>query len=110
MDHVAHAYEYLAAWISQLAAGQPAQVNSDAVHALNAQHARETVTVSKAEATGHLRRSGEAISRLVAGLSAAGIAAGDSRVRRLAQIAARHADDHRADIQTALAARGIQRG
>ena len=110
VDHVADAYEYLAGWISQLVAGQPAEVNSEVVDALNAQHARDAARVSRAEATEHLRRSGEAISRLVAGLSAAGLAAGDGRVRRLAQIAAWHADDHRADIETALAARAIRRG
>ena len=102
--HVAHAYEYLAGWISQLVAGQPVEVNGSVVDALNAQHARDATAVSKTEATEHLRRSGEAISVLVAGLSPADLAAGDGRVRRLAQIAARHADDHRADIETALAA------
>ena len=110
VDHVAHAYEYLAGWMRQIVAGQRVEVNSDAVDALNAQHARDAVAVSKAEATEHLRRSGEAISVLVAGLSAADLAADDGRVRRLAQIAARHADDHRADIETALAARGIRHG
>jgi hypothetical protein len=109
VDHVAHAYEYLAGWMRQIVAGQRVEVNSDAVDALNAQHARDAVAVSKVEATEHLRRSGVAISLLVAGLSAADLAA-DGRVRRLAQIAARHADEHRADIETALAARGIRRG
>jgi hypothetical protein len=80
-----------------------AEVNSDVVDALNAQHARDATAVSKTEATEHLRRSGEAISMLVAGLRPADLAAGDGRVRRLAQIAARHADDHRADIAAALA-------
>ena len=110
VDHVAHAYEYLAGWMRQIVAGQRVEVNSDAVDALNAQHARDAVAVSKVEATEHLRRSGVAISLLVAGLSAADLAADDGRVRRLAQIAARHADDHRADIETALAARGIRHG
>ena len=105
VDHVAHAYEYLAGWIRQLVAGEAVEVNSDVVDALNAQHARDAAAVSQDEAVGHLRRSGGAISALVAGLSPAGLAAGDGRVRRLAQIAARHADDHRADIETALAAR-----
>jgi DinB superfamily len=109
VDHVAHAYEYLAGWMRQIVAGQRVEVNSDAVDALNAQHARDAVAVSKVEATEHLRRSGVAISLLVAGLSAADLAADDGRVRRLAQIAARHADDHRADIETALAAQGIRR-
>ena len=110
VDHVAHAYEYLAGWMRQILAGQQVEVSSDAVDALNARHARDAAAVSKAEATEHLRRSGMAISLLVAGLSEAGLGAGDGRVRRLAQIAARHADDHRADIETALAAQGIRHG
>ena len=65
VDHVAHAYEYLAGWISQLVAGQPAEVNSEIVDALNAQYARAA--------------------------------------------AARHADDHRTDLQAALTARGTRR-
>ncbi len=103
VDHVAHAYEYLAGWIRQLAAGQPVEVNGGVVDALNARHARDVGAVSKDEAMRHLRRSGEAISALVAGLSPADLAAGDGRGQRLAQIAARHADDHRADIEAALA-------
>jgi hypothetical protein len=47
-----------------------------------------------------------AISDLVAGLSAADLAADDGRVRLLAQIAARHADGHRADLEVALARSG----
>lgn len=109
VDHVAHASEYLAGWMRQVVAGQRVEVTSDAVDALNAQHARDAVAVSKVEAAEHLRRSGMAISLLVAGLSDADLAADDGRVRRLAQIAARHADDHRAGIETALAAQGIRR-
>ena len=73
--------------------------------ALNAEHARTAGPVTRAEAAGHLRRSGADIAALVAGLSAAGLAAGDGRVRRLAQVAIRHADDHRSEIEAALAAR-----
>ena len=47
---------------------------------------------------------------MVVGLSSVGLAAGDGRVRRLAQIAARHADDHRTEIEAALASRGVRRG
>ena len=65
--------------------------------------------MSKAEAAVHLRRNGAAISGLVADLSTADLEAGDGRVRRLAQIAIRHADEHRADIETALAAQGSRR-
>jgi hypothetical protein len=109
VDHVAHAYEYLAGWISQLVAGQPVEVSSQTVDTLNAQHARAAAAVTKAEVTEHLRRSGDAIIRLVAGLRAADLTAGDGMVRRLAQIAARHADDHRTDIQAALTARDAGR-
>ena len=62
VDHVAHAYEYLAGWMRQIVAGQRVEVNSDAVDAVNARHARDAVAVSKVEATEHLRRSGVAIS------------------------------------------------
>lgn len=41
VDHVAHAYEYLAGWMRQIVAGQQVKVNSDAVDALNAQHVRD---------------------------------------------------------------------
>jgi hypothetical protein len=105
VDHVADAYEYLAGWIRQLVAGQPVDVNNEVVDALNAEHARTAGSVTRAETAGHLRRSGADIAALVAGLSAADLAAGDGRVRRFAQIAIRHADDHRSEIEAALAAR-----
>ncbi|HUL28296.1 MAG TPA: DinB family protein [Streptosporangiaceae bacterium] len=105
VDHVAHAYEYLGGWIRELAAGQPVEVNGEVVDALNAEHARAAASVSRAEATRHLHRSGTAISALVGNLSAAELRAGDGRVRRLAQIAIRHPDDHRSEIEAALAAR-----
>jgi hypothetical protein len=110
VDHVADAYDYLAGWIRRIVAGDPVEVNSDVIDALNAQHAEAAAAVSRAGAADHLRHSGTAISELVAGLSAADLAAGDGRARRLAQVAARHADDHRADIETALVTRGIRRG
>ena len=104
VDHVANAYEYLAGWMRQLVAGQPAEVSNEVVDALNAEHARAAGSVTRAEAAGHLRRSGTDIAALVAGLSAAELAAGDGRVRRLAQVATRHADDHHSEIEAALAA------
>ena len=110
VDHVADAYEYLAGWIRQIAAGEQVDVDSDVVDALNAEHAAEAAAVTRVEATEHLRRSGAAISDLVAALSAADLAADNGRARRLAQIAARHADGHRADLEAALAARSIQPG
>jgi hypothetical protein len=107
VDHVAHAYEYLAGFIRQLVARQPVDVDSDVIDGLNAEHASQASAVTRAEAAEHLRRSGAAISALVAGLSAADLAVDDGRARRFAQIAARHADDHRSDIEAALAVRGI---
>jgi DinB superfamily len=110
VDHVADSYEYLAGWIGELVAGQPVEVTGEIVDDLNADHAAEAAAVSQAEAAEHLRRSGTAISALVAGLSADDLAAGDGRVRLFAQIAIRHADNHRTDIESALAAQGIRRG
>ena len=108
VDHVADSYDYLAGWIRQLVAGQPVEVTGEIVDDLNAEHAAGAAAVSQADATEHLRRSGAAISALIAGLSAADLSAGDGRVRLFAQIAIRHADNHRTDIETALAARGIR--
>jgi hypothetical protein len=102
VDHVADAYEYLAGWIRQLLAGEEVTVNSDVVDALNAEHAAASAAVTRAEAVEHLRRSGTAISRLVAGCSAQDLQAGQGRVERLAQIAVRHADDHRAELEAGL--------
>jgi DinB superfamily len=104
VDHVADSYEYFVGWINQIVAGQPVEIDGEIVDALNAEHASEAASVSRAEAADHLRRSGAAISGLIAGLSPADLEAGDGRVRRLAQIAIRHADDHRSEIETALAA------
>jgi hypothetical protein len=103
-DHVAHSYEYLAGWISQVLVGEPVTVNPEVVDALNAEHAARAAGVTRAEAAEHLRRSGAVISRLVAGCSAEDLQAGEGRVERLAQIAIRHPDDHRAEIEAGLAA------
>ena len=103
-DHVAHAYEYLADWIRQVLRSETVTVSSDVVDALNAEHAAAATAVTPAEAVEHLRRSGAAISALVTGCTAEDLKAGDGRVDRLAQIAVRHADDHRTEIEAALAA------
>ena len=83
-------------------AGQQVEVNADIVDMHNAQHAGQAAGVSKAQTEGHLRVSGDALIALVAGLDAAQLDEGDGRVRRFAQIAARHADSHRTDIEAAL--------
>jgi hypothetical protein len=103
VDHVAHSYEYLAGWMRQALAGGAVPVTGDDVDALNAEHAAQAAAVTPAEAVEHLRRSGAAISALVAGCAAADLQAGDGRVERFAQIAIRHADNHRAEIEAGLA-------
>ena len=105
-DHVAHAYEYLAGWMREILAGEAVTVNSGVVDALNAEHAAAAATVTPAETAAHLRRSGAALSALVAGCTAEDLKTGDGRVERLAQIAIRHADDHRTEIEAALATPG----
>jgi uncharacterized damage-inducible protein DinB len=102
LDHVAHSYEYLAGWLREILAGQQVEVNADIVDMHNAQHAGQAAQVSQAQAADHLRASGDVLIDLVAGLDASQLDAGDGRVRRFAQIAARHADNHRTDIQAAL--------
>lgn len=103
VDHVAHSYEYLAGWMRQVLAGEAVTVTGDEVDALNAEHAARAGAVTPDEAVEHLRRSGAAISRLVAGCTAGELQAGDGRAERFAQIAIRHADSHRAEIEAGLA-------
>jgi hypothetical protein len=79
-----------------------ARVTGDMVDALNAEHALAAAAVTKDGAIEHLRRSGTVFRDLVAGCSAAGRQSGGGRVERFAQIAVRHPDDHRAELQAAL--------
>jgi hypothetical protein len=60
--------------------------------------------VTPGHVVGHLRSSGDAMIALIAGLEPAQLDLGDGRVRRLAMIAARHADNHRTEIEAALTA------
>jgi len=103
-DHVADAYEYLAGYMGDLLTGQDVDVNAAIIDDLNAEHASDAGSVTPAHVTGHLRSSGDALIALIAGLEPGQLDLGDGRVRRFAIIAARHADDHRADIEAALAA------
>ena len=102
VDHVAHAYEYMGGWARRILAGEDVAVDGTAVDALNAEHAVAAAAVTPDEALAHLRRSGADFSGLVAGCSAAGLQAGGGRVARFAQIAIRHPDDHRAEIESAF--------
>jgi hypothetical protein len=101
-DHVAHAYEYLAGWIGEIVAGGSPAVSSALVDELNAEHAADAGSVTTAQVAGHLKSSGDALIGLVQGLEPAQLDLAGGRVRRLAEIAARHADNHRTEIEAAL--------
>jgi hypothetical protein len=103
VDHVAHAYEYLSGWLRDAQSGTPPAVSAGIVDELNAAHAAAGLC-SQADAVAHLHRSGDAIIDLVAGLRPDDLDANGGQGRRLAQIAIRHADDHRSEIEAALAA------
>jgi hypothetical protein len=102
VDHVAHAYEYMGDWMRRILDGGDVRVTGDAVDALNAEHALAAAAVTRDGAIEHLRRSGTVFRDLVAGCSAAGLRSGSGRVERFAQIAVRHPDDHRAELEAAL--------
>jgi DinB family protein len=102
-DHVADAYEYLARFIGDLVDGKPVDVNPELIDELNAEHAGEASAVTPAHVAGHLRSSGDELITLVASLEPDQLDIGDGRVRRLAVIAARHADSHRTEMQESLA-------
>jgi hypothetical protein len=102
VDHVAHAYDYMGGWLRQILAGADPAVDVALVDGLNAAHATEASHLTQAGAMDHLQRSGDAMISLIAGLADSDLDAGGGRVRVFAQIAARHPDNHRTDIETAL--------
>jgi len=101
-DHVAHAYEYIASWIREIVAGADPHLDAAVVDELNALHASRAGQLTQYDAADHLRRSGADLIALISGLSAADLDRGNGRVRRFAEIAARHPDDHRTEIAEAL--------
>jgi hypothetical protein len=102
-DHVAHSYEYLRGWIGDLVAGNSVDVNAEIVDDLNAGHADEAGARTPAEVVSHLLASGDALIALIAGLQPAQLELDGGRVGRFAQIASGHADNHRTEIEVALA-------
>jgi hypothetical protein len=104
VDHVANAYEYMGGWMREILADGTPQVDVALVDRLNAAHAASAGHLTQAGAMEHLMRSGDELIGLVAGLAEADLDAGAGRVRRFAEIAARHPDTHRTDIQEALRA------
>ena len=103
VDHVADAYEYLGSWMKAMVAGEAVEVNSDMVDELNAIHASEATSLERVEVIEHLRRSGDEMIGFVSQLSVDQLAMGDGRVELFAQIAKRHADTHRSELEAALA-------
>jgi hypothetical protein len=102
-DHVAHAYEYLAGWISDVAAGKQVAVSTELVDDLNAGHASDATGMTREQVADHLRSSGDALMALIDSLEPAYLDLDDGRIRRLATIAARHADGHRTEFEGAPA-------
>jgi hypothetical protein len=102
VDHVADAYDYLAGWIRELLAGQAPRVDAALVDRLNAEHAARAGHLTQAGAMEHLTRSGDELIALVSRMSEADLEAGGGRVRRLAEVTARHPDSHRAELEAAL--------
>lgn len=102
-DHVAHAYEYLADWIGDVAEGKEIALSTELVDDLNAGHASGAIDITREQVADHLRSSGDALIALIGGLEAAHLDLDDGRIRRLATIAARHADGHRTEFESAPA-------
>lgn len=102
VDHVADACDYIGAWISAIVAGQDPQVGPELVDRFNAAHAASYTSVTQADAVAHLQRSGDAIIALIGGLTDSDLELAGGRVRRFAEILARHPDDHRVEITAAL--------
>jgi DinB superfamily len=101
-DHVAHAYEYMGSFITQMLAGETPHFDAALIDRLNAEHAALAAGSSRAEVTEHLACSGDELIALVAGLTPADLEAAGGKVRRLAEISARHPDMHRTEIEDAI--------
>ena len=104
VDHVADAYEYLRSWVSDLAHGDTIEVSPEIVDELNSRHAGIVVAPAPDATVDHLVRSGDALVALIESMDAEQLLRGDGRVTvaRLAEIAARHADSHRVELEAAL--------
>jgi hypothetical protein len=104
VDHVADAYEYLASFVTRLTGNERVEVSSAIVDDLNARHASAVLSPARPSAIAHLIRSGDAFVALLEPLSARQLGLGDApvTVARFAEIAARHADAHRLELEVAL--------
>jgi hypothetical protein len=102
VDHVADAYEYLGSFVTKLIQGAPVEVSPGVVDELNARHVAAVSAPTKQAVVEHLRRSGDDFLALIEPLGPEHLAGGEARITRFAQIAARHADGHRTELEAAL--------
>jgi len=102
VDHVADAYDYIGAFLREILAGQDPQVDPALIDQLNAEHAAGAGHLTQAGAMEHLTRSGDELIALVTTMSPADLDRAGGRVRLLAEICVRHADNHRGDMSAAL--------
>jgi hypothetical protein len=102
VDHVADAYEYMSDWMRQILAGESPEVDVALVDRLNAGHAIQAGQLTQAQVAEHLQRGGDVMISLVSGLADSDLESGGGRIRRFAEIAARHPDTHRTDIEDTL--------
>jgi hypothetical protein len=101
-DHVAHTYEYMGGFITRMLSGELPHLDAALIDRLNAEHAVLAAGSSQAEVTRHLVSSGDELIALIAGLTTADLDAANGKVRRLAEISARHPDTHRTEIEDAI--------
>jgi hypothetical protein len=102
VDHVAHSYEYIGGWVRSLVVGETVEVSPEGVDILNAEHASDATLLRREEVADHLRDSGDALIDFVKGLEPGQLAIDNGRVELLVKIAARHADGHRSELESAL--------
>jgi hypothetical protein len=101
-DHIANSYEYMTSWVREIAADGEPEVDVALIDRLNAEHARQAELVTQAEVAEHLRRSGDTFIATIAALAPSDLQRQHGQVRRFAEIATRHPDTHRSEIEKAL--------
>jgi len=104
VDHVADAYEYLGSFVTGLTRDEPVEVSPQIVDDLNARHAAAAPAPTRQGVVEHLLQSGDAFVALIEPLTEHQLASGENgvTVARFADIAARHADNHRVELEAAL--------
>jgi hypothetical protein len=103
VDHVADAYEYLGSFVTRLTLDERIEVSPEIIDGLNARHASAVASPTRESALEHLVRSGDAFVAVIEPLTAEQLHGGHSlTIARFAEIAARHADSHRVELETAL--------